>query len=228
MHQSRATVEAIESALESVSELETIASQNKARIEKLRSVIAQGSADMSEVSGFDLRGVEQDVSDMRQIDSRLAAELQQIEQQMQEAAEKRENAEREAQGIDPEDLERMLQAIEVKKQQLQDMQNRIIFNPSQGDSKTPWLVEVSADGFVVAEAGVTAAPTTLATATEFRQWARQRNKNSEYFVLLVKPDGIENFQQSQPALQQSGFDIGYDLLQADQIAIDPVIGASAP
>ena len=45
------------------------------------------------------------------------------------------------------------------------------------------------------------------------------------FVLLVKPDGIENYAYARQILQQAGFDAGYDVLPADQQAIDLETGA---
>jgi hypothetical protein len=125
------------------------------------------------------------------------------------------------------ELQRMLDEIAQRREDLENLENRVIFNPTEGDNKTPWLVEVTAAGITVAKTGVSAPPTKLASIEAFRTWAKQRDKTRDYFVLLVKPDGIESFQGLQARIQQMGFDIGYDLLEADKVAIDPERGAAA-
>ena len=47
-------------------------------------------------------------------------------------------------------------------------------------------------------------------------------------MILVKPDSIETFASLRQELQARQFEVGYDLLRADQTAIDPNTGAGAP
>ena len=121
----------------------------------------------------------------------------------------------------------LLRRSAAKRQQLRKLQqsNRLIFNPAQGNAKSPWLVEVSAKRLLVAESGVAGKPLAFADVNAFLRWARQRDKRSEYFVLLLKPDAIERFRETRDGLDEAGFDIGFDLLTNDQTVIDPKLGA---
>ena len=94
-------------------------------------------------------------------------------------------------------------------------------------AKTPWLVEITGESIIVAKTGVTGPPATLATVGAFKTWAQQRDKSRDYFVLLIKPDGIANYEGVRTSLSQMGFFIGFDLLNPDQTAIDPEKGAGA-
>jgi hypothetical protein len=65
-------------------------------------------------------------------------------------------------------------------------------------------------------------------AADFLAWAQGRDRGREYFVLLIKPAGIEAFAEIQAELKRRGFDLGFDVLAADQTAIDPLTGARLP
>ncbi len=119
--------------------------------------------------------------------------------------------------------------LEQKKKDLEELKNRVIFNPAERSVKTPWLVEITAEGLTVAQTGVPTPPKKFASRAEFKSWVgQQRDKDQDYFVLLVKPDGIATFDGVRMNLKQMGFDIGFDLLETDQVAIDPETGAAAP
>jgi hypothetical protein len=106
--------------------------------------------------------------------------------------------------------------------------NRVIFNAAQSGPKTPWLVELGLDKTLAAEAGKKGPPQTFATPAAFVAWARKQNRASQYFVLLVKPATITQFETVRQALEKANFDVGFDLLKADQTAIDPQLGAASP
>jgi hypothetical protein len=59
----------------------------------------------------------------------------------------------------------------------------------------------------------------------FRAWARTRDRRGEYFVLLVKPSGIDAFDELHEALGKLGFDLGFDIVDAAQTVIDDQTGA---
>ena len=64
-----------------------------------------------------------------------------------------------------------------------------------------------------------------ATPDAFLQWVQDQDRDSRYFVLLVKPTTIETFSTIRKALQDRRFDVGYDLLPSDKTAIDAETGA---
>ena len=96
-----------------------------------------------------------------------------------------------------------------------------------GSIRRDRLVEITGEAIIVAKTGVSAPPTKHATGAAFTQWAQQLDKNRDYFVLLVKPDGIANYELVRASIKQMGFDVGFDLLNSDQNAIDPERGAAA-
>ena len=50
----------------------------------------------------------------------------------------------------------------------------------------------------------------------FSNWARERNPEGEYFVLLIRPAAVTSFGVLRTNLERMGFDIGFDVLGAKQ------------
>jgi hypothetical protein len=223
-------VQDIDSTVTSVAELDAAVARNEARIADLQDRLTQGAGRIGDVAGFDQRAVQQDVSDMQQMDDRLAKELQELAKQVEQTTQqqKKLNEEREEK-VDPEAVQKKLDDVNKKKEDLEKLKssNRIIFNPTAGDAKVPWLVEITGEAITVAKTGVSAPPTKHATGAAFTAWAQQLDKNRDYFVLLIKPDGIANYELVRASIKQMGFDVGFDLLNSDQNAIDPEKGAAA-
>jgi hypothetical protein len=155
------------------------------------------------------------INESRQRDQRTHARVVKARRQQQQSR-KREDL-----------LADLLRRSAAKRQQLRKLQqsNRLIFNPAPGNSKSPWLVEVSAARLLVAESGVVGKPLAFSEVDAFLRWARQRDKRSEYFVLLLKPDAIEWFRETRDGLEEAGFEIGFDLLSQGQTVIDSELGA---
>lgn len=109
--------------------------------------------------------------------------------------------------------------------------NRVIYNPSKMSGKHAWLVEIDGSRFMVARAKTKMKPVVFegyespTTAETFLTWAAERDRQSEYFVLLIHPSGIEAYQTVQDRLKNLGFDVGFDLLGPEQTAIDLEHGA---
>jgi len=156
------------------------------------------------------------INESRQRDQRTKGRVKKARRQQQQQSRKREEL-----------LADLLRRSTAKRQQLRKLQqsNRLIFNPAAGNSKSPWLVEVSAERLLVAESGVAGKPLAFSDVDAFLRWARQQDKRSEYFVLLLKPDAIELFRETRDGLDEAGFDIGFDLLSKGQTVIDPELGA---
>ncbi|MEX2121844.1 MAG: hypothetical protein WD847_19845 [Pirellulales bacterium] len=110
-------------------------------------------------------------------------------------------------------------------------QNKLIYNPSPGDAKRAWLVDLQPDRIVTARLGRAEAPmvfdSSLSTMRRrgFMAWVADRSSSSEYFVFLIRPGTIELFAELQSSLEPLGFDIGFDVIGAGQTVIDPVDGA---
>lgn len=106
--------------------------------------------------------------------------------------------------------------------------NRVIFNPAPGSNRTPWLVEFDGRNILAAEMGKSGVPQSFSDVSAFLVWAKRQPQARVQFVLLVKPDSIENFQQASFDLRRSGFTVGVDVLTQDQQAISTNSGAGTP
>lgn len=146
------------------------------------------------------------------------------------AAARKTDAEAQAQSVSPVAVERILEKFEAIQNQVRKLKesNRVVFNQPEGTTKQSWLVQIDSTSVLVAESGKTTAPLDFSTSEEFLGWAGRQDANSMYFVLLIKPSGVERFGPIRETLQNDGFDLGYDLLAADQTAIDLETGAGAP
>lgn len=108
--------------------------------------------------------------------------------------------------------------------------NRLIFNPQSG-GKSAWLVEIGGDNIKVAQAGANLPPIVFeAPDAKIRlkstiEWAKSRSRGAEYFVILLKPSALGVRHELETELRGAGFDLGWELLDDDQTAIDPETGA---
>ena len=155
--------------------------------------------------------------------TRIEVTQREIDQRKTELAEK-------AKELSPEAIEALAEEQRKIAQQIEAMRqsNRIIFNRPEGAAKSPWLVELSGDRILAAEMGASRPPQSFPDAAEFLTWAGRQNAGALYFVILIKPESIETFDLLQKELQDRQFEVGFDLLTADQTAIDPTTGADKP
>lgn len=205
---------------------------NRRQIEQLRSALAGSDSQLLESVKVDADEVSRQLRDLDELNKLMAGELKesdarrkQTEQELEEMLARQSDKQ-----SDKQTLEQLSQKVKEKLEELKKLRqaNRVIFNPTLGDSKSPWLVELSASGILSAPLGKQEKPQSFATAAAFKSWAGKRSKAGEYFVLLVKPSTIDAFLDARQALEKQGFDVGFDLLRDDQTAIDPETGAAAP
>ncbi len=201
--------------------LATVA-KNNATMERLSEQLKEMQDETAKAAPYDIDRVGRQLEALGKLNDQLDRELNGLEKQRSDVAQ----AAREA--ASTETIEELVNKAKEKLEQLQELKdrNRVIFNPAAGQTKTPWLVEIDGKDFKVAKVGELAKPAVFSSFNRFKTWAQARDKRSEYFVLLVKPEGIAAFDGARNALKQSGFDVGYDLLAADQTAIHPETGAA--
>lgn len=141
-------------------------------------------------------------------------------QQLQQVAEQRKDQVTQAQTLQ-DDIARIQQ--QLKRLQSGD---RIIYNGHDADSKRCWLVEMnSTNEFLTAELGRSMTPQKFASLIELRKWMTSTNDRS--FLLIVKPESADAFDQLTQQLRQQKVTFGFDLLPDSKTAIDPVSGAGA-
>lgn len=209
--------------------LRSAVGENRREIERLRQLLAAERAEILSVAEFDPQSVAQQLADLQELTEDLEGNLTELGGEQAETARQRNAvlAEQDRREDDAQTLEQLLEEIRTQRDQMARMQqsNRTIYNAAEGADKAAWLVEVSNDGLQTAPVGRAAVPQRFVSVTEFRQWITARDAQREYFVLLVKPQGVARFQAALETLQQFNFDVGFDLLSHDQTAIDPQTGA---
>ena len=123
-------------------------------------------------------------------------------------------------------LQKQLQELQ---RQLRRLQNRVVYRPEGRFPKRPWVVEISSQGFRIAPIGKRQPPLVFAELTQVLAWVdQQRDPGQDYFLLVVKPGGVDAYRRLFAALEQRGFSMGLDLLPRDKQAVDPPYGASGP
>jgi len=225
-------------AAESVSQLDQSIREAEAEVARLEELLKRGT-DMAEelaaASPQQLNRAKQEVE--REI-VRLEAEL--VELDHKERAKRRDQEEAESQNKDRQKDRDTLKQLESTAQVLVDKlkdlkeKNRLIYNPSRDTGKQAWLVDVAPDKISVACLGRAAASTLFeqssssARVRAFLEFINKREPSSDYFVLLVRPAATEVFDELRTKLEKRGFELGFDLIGAQQTVIDPAAGTSLP
>jgi multidrug efflux pump subunit AcrA (membrane-fusion protein) len=198
--------------------------ENDLEIEQLQRIVDEGT----QLLRYDSDSLKRRLQELRNASRALQLENAKLSEELQDAAARREQVEKEKQTVTPERLKEEQQELQTAQRELQELKksNRIIFNRPQGQSKTPWLLQIDGGGLLAAAVGKNAPPRRFASTQECIDWAKQnQNSRSIYFVLLVKPSGIERFNELRTSLRRAGFDMGHDALTKDQTAIHDETGA---
>ena len=96
---------------------------------------------------------------------------------------------------------------------------KIFYVPAVQESKQAILVQCGDNSIKAQPIDRSEKFKTFTSAAQFMEYAKKRNKGREYFVILVKPDGIDFFKQIGGGLKNSGFDMGYEPLEQDKEAV---------
>jgi len=96
---------------------------------------------------------------------------------------------------------------------------KIFYVPAVRENKQAILVQCTENSIKVQPIDRSEKVKTFASFDQFTEYTKKRNKGREYFVILVKPDGIDFFIQIRDGLHNSGFDMGYEPLEQDKEAV---------
>ena len=124
-------------------------------------------------------------------------------------------------------LEKTTKQIEAIKRQLAALNKtgRLKFN-FRNTTRAPWLVEITGNQILAAKVNTIGKPRQFKTTRSFKAFADNVPKSQQYFVLLVKPSGVTNYEDIRVHLESEKADIGVDVIAEDQSAIDLEKGAS--
>ena len=95
---------------------------------------------------------------------------------------------------------------------------RVAYIIDETTQREPWLVEVTGKSIRVASKDGKSAVTTFTADTaaarraKFLAWTKSKSSQKHYFVLLIKPSGIEQARMLEKDLKNRGFRTGKDLL----------------
>src|SRR5690606_25876120 len=130
-----------------------------------------------------------------------------------------------------EELSRRQAALE---ETLETASDRPVYTMPRGDDRRGWLVVLSGVEIAAAPIGSPLSPSVFrkeglfseSAEDAFLEWARQQDRASSYFLLLVKPSGAASYDRIETALRSEGFGFGFDLAAEDRILLDPERGAA--
>ncbi len=124
------------------------------------------------------------------------------------------------------------QELRAKVEQLRK-ENFLIYTAEARATRLAWIVEISGSRVHAQLVDNSKRPAlfrdkdTDALLAKVLEWARTRDPRREYFMLLVRPSGVEAYERLVPNLVADGFRYGFDLIdEAAQIKIEAPQGAT--
>jgi hypothetical protein len=201
----------------------------------LEARIAAGGDAVNEMAGFDANRVKAELADLKLQTPKIERDIAELRQRVESARGRRQSAQakHEARRADRELADQLAEKIAQTQQRMERLRtsNRIIYNRAKNAVKDAWIVETTDQQIAAAPLGTATRPTVFVGGTRDERvnaclaWAKGRDRAKEYFLLIVKPDGIETFSDLRDGLSNLGFDLGFDVVAADQTVIDPETGA---
>ena len=197
-------------------------SESTTEIDRLEKIL-----DETTTIRFDADSLRRRLAELKTAAADLDLQNDRIQTTQEKINARRDEQNQNAKNLTPEAIATLVEEQSTIRKQIDAMResNRVIFNRPAGAAKTPWLVEMNATSVITAEMGVAQPPQSFETTDAFLKWGQEQDRDSLYFVLLVKPDSIGAFSNVKDALQELKFDVGYDLLRSDQTAFDALTGA---
>lgn len=165
---------------------------------------------------------EQVASDQLQ---RLGDELAKLTKHLEER--NRELSRQEARGFERRRDRQRLEGLEAETKKVEEViadlkkSNRLFFNPIPGFAKKPWLIDISAEFVAVGplseDSKIAMAPQhTFPDEEAFLAFAGGLSSQTDYFMILIRPSGIERFHEILEGLRARDFDLGFDVIGEDQ------------
>ena len=214
---------------ELVKELEHQINETRDAVEELRAQMQQQQKDVTPDAFLDISTLQvkfRRVQDHRQRGSQDSKDLAQRRQKTdsQLARIRREQISRKDEIAT---LAKLQEELSKKKEQLKKLSrgNRVVYNPAQGTSRTPWLVELSGTKIVVARMGISAAPQEFSDIPAFQGWVSQLVPSSNYCMVVIRPTAVDSYGDILKMLDGRAIQYGYDAIDEKVIVIDSRDGA---
>lgn len=133
-------------------------------------------------------------------------------------------------------LEELRRAVDEAEAKLElAAQGRLVtYHAHPGQQKQAWGVDISAREIHVFRLGDRQAANSDAKGpgsqgvAAFLTWAVTRPSAQEYFFLIVRPDGLDNFERIWHRLRDEGYDVGIDVVRQDVVLLRGEANGSSP
>lgn len=236
----RKAVAHAESPVGVVEDLTARITELQSELERLRSVTAHTDATVREVAQFSPSELQAEVTNAeRSLQDLQARRKQLVERHLQWQS--REKAVLAAQfDLRPRQvqLEQTLQANQDWQRQIAEGRNdkRPIYGLPRGVTAGGWVAVIEEDRVTIAPLGLRAKPTefgqgpfSLITGTAaggFIKWVQNERQQRAYFLLLIRPGGVEQFHEIDLEFSEKSRHYGFDLIDAQQEILHPEKGAA--
>lgn len=115
-------------------------------------------------------------------------------------------------------------------------ENRTIYSLPRGTQKKGWIVELESGRITIAPIGRAEPPKTFessgvsligtSAAGNFAKWIDSQSREDFYFLLLLRPDSGDEFDQVHKMLETKKISHGFDLIDAERTVFHPERGAA--
>ena len=208
------------------SEVQETLAQTQAQLQALQDLLAAQTEATTELARLTPAAALQQQAELDRELATLAQDTAQLQANVQSKEQDSRELERKSteKASDRERVRHLQQQSDLVKQQLAELKrsNRVFYRPRAGDGKRAWLVDIRAQVIVVAPADAQheqqafEASSEKLSVNDFVRWATaHRHPGGEYFVLLVRPSGIDSFHDLEERLLKAGFETGIDLISSD-------------
>ncbi len=210
-------------------DVSSVLDETYSEISKLQGQVETRAGKLAEFANLSPSQVRRDVHDLQQQTESLGIQADSLKDKVDKTEKERRRWK--AKQFDLGKVRKRMQELQQdlerlrKRRQLLKQEDRLIYNPQQSSGKTAWLIDVDGERLLAARVGVSEAPRQFNRVADFLGWAQSRDASREYFVLLVRPGGIDAYYRILVTLAESGYDVGIDLIDQNQTVIDPATGA---
>ncbi len=210
-------------------DVSAVLDETRSEISNLQTQFGTGREELAALADISASSVRRELHDLDQQIASLVIQVDSLEKKVDDTEQKRLRWKTKQSDLSKirnllQQMQRQLEQLKEQRKEL-EQEDRLIYNPQQSSGKHAWLVDVDQQNLLVARVGVSEAPRQFRGVADFLRWATSRDSNQEYFVLLVRPEGIDTYQRILVTLLESDYDLGVDLIGQDQTVIDPAHGA---
>ncbi|MBR3219927.1 MAG: hypothetical protein IKF77_08390 [Thermoguttaceae bacterium] len=117
------------------------------------------------------------------------------------------------------ELQKLYQELLEKSMLAADDDDFLYFDKENAPKEAPWLVDIDQQAVRVIPAAsiLPSGPKPFTgddddICSSFMKWAKKRSETTEYFVLLVRPEGADLYEEIKARLQAADFRVGVDYI----------------